>query len=111
MLYLTQLTTTFSGMHHSFEFTQTLDLAYSNLIISLSKAYPDIDDIYIDAVQSENDDFETDELPYILDEIENIQSDDFSFCKTNNAVTIWFRYNGGDIYATITDVSDQVKLK
>ena len=52
MLYLTQLTTTFSGMHHSFEFTQTLDLAYSNLIISLSEAYPDIDDIYIDAVQS-----------------------------------------------------------
>ena len=111
MLYLTQLTTTFSGMHHSFEFTQTLELAYAKLITHLSEAYPDIDDIYIDAVQSENNDFETDKLPYILDEIENIQSDDFSFSKTKNAITIWFRYNGGDIYATITDVSDKVKLK
>lgn len=111
MLYLTQLTTTFSGMHHSFEFAQTLELAYAKLITHLSETYPDVDNIYIDAVQSKNDDFETDELPYILDEIENIQSDDFLFSKTKNAVTIWFRYNGGDIYATITDVSDQVKLK
>lgn len=111
MLYLTQLTTTFSGMQHSFEFTKTLDLAYTKLITHLSETYTNINDIYIDAVQSKNDDFETDELPYILNKIENIQSDDFSFSKTNNAVTIWFRYNGGDIYATITDVSDQVKLK
>ena len=109
-MYLTQLTTTFSGMEHSFEFSKTLNSAYSKLIIYLSETYG-IDDIYINAAQSKNNDYETDELPYILDDIENIQSDDFSFSKTNNAVTIWFRYNGGDIYATITDVSDQVKLK
>lgn len=111
MTFLTTLVTTFSGMQTFHHFSESLESAFNYISIHIIETYPYADTIATEAINSVNTHQEIDEMPIYLDEIPDVFESDFTFKKTNNSVKMWFRYNDGDIFVTINDVSDQVMLK
>ena len=110
MTFLTTLVTTFNGMQTFHSFSESLESAFTYIAIHILETYPYTDIIATDAINSVNTHQEIDEMPIHLDKIPDVFETDFTFKKTNNSVRMWFRYNDGDIFITINDVSDQVTL-
>lgn len=110
MTFLTTLVTTFSGMQTFHYFSESLESAFTYIAIHILETYPYTDEIATDTINSVNTHQEIDEMPIDLNQIPDVSEADFAFKKTNDSIIMWFRYNDGDIFVTINDVSDQVTL-
>lgn len=110
MTFLTTLVTTFNGMQVYHQFDTSLETAFASVTEYLIDKYPDTNEIAVEAINNINTDEEIYQLPCYVNEIPNMSEPDFAYQSTNNAIEMWFRYNGGDIFVTINDVSDKVTL-
>jgi hypothetical protein len=99
MKYLTILVTTFDGMKTYYNFSNDLESAFAHISNHLVKTYPHTNTIAVEAINQE--------LPENVDDIPEVSSDDFTFKKTTDSVEMWFRYNDGDIFVTINDVTSE----
>lgn len=102
-MYLTILATTFHGMQTSYHFDKTLNDSFDHVIKHLIKTYPNVNDITLNEV-----DLDLTNNLLNSDSISNITTPDFTFKKKNDELEMWIRYNGGDIYITINNISDDI---
>lgn len=106
MLFLLSITTTMYGMKHAYEFKSSFETLFTDLMTYLSETY------YIDEIFSEETNGKYDEIPCHIDDLKdyNIDGDDMvlKYDPENQTFELWFRYEGGDIYATINNVTDDL---